>query len=101
LPLLLFLLCTIATLTPTPLIEPRYFLTPFVILRILAAPTPPSAPAPKTKGEAPQARGVELASYVPALEAGWYVAVNAIALGVFLTIKFRWPAEEGWQRFMW
>lgn len=100
-PLLLFLLCTIATLTPTPLIEPRYFLTPFVILRILAANPPPLGPARRKKEAQSQATGVDLASYVPVLEAGWYAAINVVALGVFLTVKFRWPAEEGWMRFMW
>lgn len=99
--LLLFLFCTIATLTPTPLIEPRYFLTPFVVIRVLAAATPPSMPAKSAKGVTSSAISVNLAAYAPALEAGWYAAINGAVLGVFLTIKFRWPAEEGWMRFMW
>lgn len=101
LPLLLFLLCTFTTLTPTPLIEPRYFLTPWVILRILAAPAPPpSSPGPSKAARA-RAEDGDLRSRVLAIEAAWYVALNFVVLGVFLTVKFRWPSEGGWMRFMW
>lgn len=96
---LLLLLGTLATLTPTPLIEPRYFLTPFLLLRVLAAspPTPPS-----TASSAPSALATRnRARAALKMEVGWYTLVNLVTVVIFLAVRFRWASEPGWQRFMW
>ncbi|KAL7410973.1 DIE2/ALG10 family-domain-containing protein [Mrakia frigida] len=102
LPLLIFLFATIATLTPSPLIEPRYFLLPFLILRILASPSQASNRPSKTPSSSSSTPAATRKRRLEWIELGWYALVNAVTMGVFLRVKFRWESEEGvWQRFMW
>ena len=69
-------------LVPAPLIEARYFVLPYLIFRVLAAP-PPSIPR-------------------IAAESVLYAAINAGVLYLFLYRPFVWPSEPfRWQRYMW
>ncbi|KAJ7071437.1 glucosyltransferase [Mycena amicta] len=63
------------TLLPTPLLEPRYFLIPYILLRSQIADVP---------------------TWSLALEGGWYAAINAATMWVFLYMP-----REGVGRFMW
>lgn len=63
------------TLLPTPLLEPRYFLIPYVLLR---------------------AQIVDVPHWGLAVEFIWYAAINAVTMGVFL-----YGEREGVGRFMW
>lgn len=63
------------TLLPTPLLEPRYFLIPYVLLR---------------------AQVIDVRTWGLAIEATWYAAINAVTMGVFL-----YAEREGVGRFMW
>lgn len=63
------------TLLPTPLLEPRYFLIPYILLRSQVADVP---------------------NWALAIEGLWYVAINAITMGVFLYLP-----RAGVGRFMW
>ncbi|KAF8168233.1 glucosyltransferase [Crassisporium funariophilum] len=65
----------IPTLLPTPLLEPRYFLIPYILLRSQVS-------------DVPKRNMV--------LEGIWYTAINAITMGVFLYLP-----REGVGRFMW
>ncbi|KAF5312845.1 hypothetical protein D9619_003418 [Psilocybe cf. subviscida] len=65
----------VPTLLPTPLLEPRYFLIPYVLLR---------------------AQVTDVPTWGVALEGSWYAIINAITLGVFLYLP-----REGVGRFMW
>ncbi|KAF9967509.1 glucosyltransferase [Mortierella alpina] len=76
----IYVIATALTLIPSPLIELRYFITPYLIYRIAMR----------------QSRGVWLA-----LEFLLYTAINAFTVWMFLTKPFRWSHEEGIQRFMW
>jgi len=69
---LLLPLFVIPTLLPTPLLEPRYFLIPYILLR----------------------SQVTVRSVL--LEGVWYGIINAITMGVFLYLP-----REGVGRFMW
>ncbi|KNZ79642.1 Alpha-1,2-glucosyltransferase ALG10-A [Termitomyces sp. J132] len=62
------------TLLPTPLLEPRYFLIPFILLRAQVADVP---------------------GWALALEGVWYASINAVTMGVFLYLP------RGEIRFMW
>jgi alpha-1,2-glucosyltransferase len=68
-------LFVLPTLLPTPLLEPRYFLIPYILLRAQVSDIPPWA------------------VYVEGL---WYATVNAVTMGVFL-----YREREGVGRFMW
>lgn len=72
---LLVPLFVIPTLLPTPLLEPRYFLVPYILLRAQVSDVP--------------VWGV-------ALEGLWYAAINAVTMWVFL-----YKEREGVGRFMW
>lgn len=72
---LLLPLFVIPILLPTPLLEPRYFLIPYILLRS-------------------QVSRVPLRNVV--LEGVWYGVINAITMGVFLYVP-----REGVGRFMW
>ncbi|TFK57605.1 glucosyltransferase [Heliocybe sulcata] len=63
------------TLLPTPLLEPRYFLIPYILLRAQV----PDAPR-----------------WGVLLEGAWYAAINAATMWVFL-----YREREGVGRFMW
>lgn len=79
LPFLAFLAAWSLSLVPAPLIEPRYFITSFFVFRLYLRPS----------------RGKVM------LELVAFAAVNLSTLSIFLKRPFRWPTEEGWQRFMW
>ncbi len=76
-----FIVCSALVLVPSPLIEPRYFLIPTILLRLQL---------PHTSSD------TELW-----LEYAWYSLINTSALALFLLRKFRWEGWEGWMRFMW
>jgi len=72
---LLLPIFVVPTLLPTPLLEPRYFLIPYVLLR-------------SQVGDVPK--------WGVAVEGIWYAIINGITMGVFLYLP-----REGVGRFMW
>ncbi len=122
---LLWLLTTTLSLITAPLVEPRYFILPWVFYRLLVpswswpvstTPATPPGATPSEKGTAPPQ--AKKGSNIPAwlgtvdvrllLETGWFVVVNAGTMWVFLMKGFVWRGEDGAvldggrvQRFMW
>ncbi|KAL2165046.1 hypothetical protein VTH06DRAFT_342 [Thermothelomyces fergusii] len=93
---LLWLLTTALSLVTAPLVEPRYFILPWVFYRLLV-------PTGRLRRRA--AAGVDVR--LP-LETAWFAAVNAVTMYVFLFRGFYWRGEDGElldggrvQRFMW
>ncbi|KAL7746512.1 glucosyltransferase [Sorochytrium milnesiophthora] len=77
----LYVGATALALIPSPLLEFRYFILPYVLYRV-------HVPVEKT--------------WKLALELALYLAVNAATLYMFLYRPFTWPQEPGvLQRFMW
>jgi len=68
-------ICVLPTLLPTPLLEPRYFLIPYILLR---------------------AQVTDVSLPMLALEGTWYAAINAVTMYVYLFCE-----REGVGRFMW
>ncbi|KAJ3303542.1 glucosyltransferase [Kappamyces sp. JEL0829] len=81
--ILIYVLATVLTLVPSPLIEFRYYIIPFYILRLNMRPGYATA----------MNRRLELV---------FYLAINAFTFYMFLCRPFTW-ASEPWalQRFMW
>ncbi|XP_061423106.1 putative Dol-P-Glc:Glc(2)Man(9)GlcNAc(2)-PP-Dol alpha-1,2-glucosyltransferase [Lethenteron reissneri] len=75
-----FAVCVMAATVPQRLLELRYFILPYLVLR-LNAPVPP----------------------VPHLlvEAALHLAVNLATVHLFLHRTFQWPDSADLQRFMW
>ncbi|RMJ18723.1 Dol-P-Glc:Glc(2)Man(9)GlcNAc(2)-PP-Dol alpha-1,2-glucosyltransferase [Fusarium kuroshium] len=112
---LILLLATTLSLMTAPLVEPRYFIIPWVMWRLLV-------PAWRLHNHEPN--GVvgflmlsKLKPVVMAfrhydirliLETGWFIAINVVTGYIFLTKPYLWKAEDGTlldegrlQRFMW
>ena len=66
---------TLPILLPTPLLEPRYFLIPYVLMR---------------------AQIVDVPTWGLILEVGWYGVINAATMWVFL-----FKERDDAVRFMW
>ncbi|BGP58367.1 hypothetical protein JCM8202_001868 [Rhodotorula sphaerocarpa] len=129
--LVLGLGATCAVLVPTPLLEPRYFLTPLLILRLYLS-SEAGAERAAGMGYTAAARGATTTPTIRgqprladpgsrrrrlALEAGLYLVVQAACVWLFLSRPFQWDIRVGadgrglegrderelgrWQRFMW
>jgi alpha-1,2-glucosyltransferase len=82
---LLFVGCTLATLVPSPLFEPRYYIVPYLLWRTLVIKSLP-----------------RVCKYRITIEAVWNLAINSITAYVFIYKPFEWSHEPGvLQRFMW
>ncbi|KAI0161896.1 glycosyltransferase family 59 protein [Hypoxylon sp. FL1284] len=95
---LVLLLSAVLSLVTAPLVEPRYFIVPWVFWRLLV-PARPALPG----SASPASRWL-----VPVLETAWFLLVNAVTMYVFITRPFFWRAPDGSllddgrvQRFMW
>ncbi|TKY88198.1 hypothetical protein EX895_002908 [Sporisorium graminicola] len=88
----LFWTAAAATLVPTPLVEPRYYLLPYVVLRVMCL----------------SVEGGSKWTWL-ALEVAVYGVVNAVTVGLFVGRPFEWAAgavdaargEGTTMRFIW
>jgi alpha-1,2-glucosyltransferase len=97
---LVWILTSAACLITAPLVEPRYFILPWVTWRLAAAPYNSSASMKNSKGGfVAWLRTPRAALWI---ETVWLLSVNATTMYVFLFWGFEWPQEKGAvQRFMW
>ena len=107
---LVFLLATTLSLVTAPLVEPRYFIIPWVIWRLMVP-----AWSLQTDGVLGYVPGVrQLASWTCGydvrliLETLWFILINLVTGYIFLYKGYIWKAENGAileagqvQRFMW
>lgn len=91
---LLWILATTMSLFSAPLVEPRYFILPWVFWRL-------HLPA----WSAPGSQRYDFRLWV---ESAWFVVVNVVTMYIFITRPFLWYAPDGGladegraQRFMW
>lgn len=114
---LLWLLTTALSLVTAPLVEPRYFILPWVFWRLLVPGWPAHACAepPDLAHRLDRVRGLgwlfavgRRADLRLVLETAWFLLINMGTMYVFLTRPFLWKAEDGTlldggrvQRFMW
>ena len=109
--LLIWLLATAASLVTTPLVEPRYFVVPWLMWRLHVAPLRPNPPPPPSSSIHAGTRKfraiIENIMYSSHdhrlwLETAWLLAINIATGYIFLKWGFDWPQEPGLvQRFMW
>jgi alpha-1,2-glucosyltransferase len=115
--LLIFVLSTALSLITAPLVEPRYFIIPWVIWRLHVPPLPSSPTSSQTSASTGQGqknanggRWMEvLKSYLFQghdyrlwLETACFLLIDLITGYIFLYRGFSWPQEPGKvQRFMW
>lgn len=75
-----WLLATCLTLVPSPLIEPRYLIVPYVIMRLYLPTT---------------TRKQQITEFI------FFMMVNVFTMTLFIGYPFTWAHEAGTQRFMW
>lgn len=95
---LLFLLTTTLSLMTAPLVEPRYFIIPWVIWRLLLPAWFLSLPPPSPSFPFLNKQNEDVRLW---LETAWFGVINLATMYIFITKPFRWPLEDGLQRFMW
>jgi alpha-1,2-glucosyltransferase len=92
---------TALVLVPSPLIEPRYFLVPYVFMRLHGASG--RSRKQNTAGGGATRSTKEQSSCITSglIELVFNTVVNLVIVSIFLYRPFKWPTEEGNQRFMW
>ncbi|CAI4210937.1 unnamed protein product [Parascedosporium putredinis] len=95
---LLLLVATALSLITAPLVEPRYFIIPWVMWRLLV-------PAWSTRKYATCVRSVPLVNSVASVgtrfdlrlvfESLWFLAINIATMSIFLLKPYQWRAEDG------
>ncbi len=110
---LILLATTALSLITAPLVEPRYFILPWVIWRLNVPSLSSNVPALKGKRgggqQVPQNTtawirfwGLEGHDYRLWIETVWFLLINAVTGYLFLYRGFEWKQEPGnVQRFMW
>ncbi|KAI8956647.1 glycosyltransferase family 59 protein [Daldinia sp. FL1419] len=94
----LILFAATLSLVTAPLVEPRYFILPWVFWRLLVPSRPTSLGS----------TSLSFQYVVPFLETAWFLVINVATMYVFITRPFYWRGPDGElldggnvQRFMW
>ena len=117
---IMFLLATTLSLVTAPLVEPRYFIIPWVIWRLLIPAWHVSFAGTSMDGRLAQAsagdadivgktiRFAQRYDVRVILETVWFLLINGATIAIFLLKPYQWRAEDGTlldegrlQRFMW
>lgn len=109
---LVWLLATTLSLITAPLVEPRYFIIPWVLWRLMVPlwQVPASVIHSLDRGSSVRKAFAVVQKYniLLWLETAWFVIVNAATMYIFLMKPYQWKSEDGtllddgrWQRFMW
>lgn len=112
--LLIWVLSTALCLVTAPLVEPRYFILPWIMwrLHVPSLPSPSSSASVSGRQSTPKTRKggkrrgfpdmVKGYDYRLVIETFWFLAINVVTGYVFLYRGFEWVQEPGnVQRFMW
>ncbi|OQN96852.1 hypothetical protein B0A48_17406 [Cryoendolithus antarcticus] len=99
--LLIWLATTALNLVTAPLVEPRYFILPWLFWR-LHVPSSATLTNPRPGSEAEARKGSDQSDKRLWLETLWFLAINAVTGYMFLHRGFAWESENSKvQRFMW
>lgn len=100
--LLVWLATTALQLVTAPLVEPRYFILPWIFWRMHLPPSAKTlARGSSRKGHSGDAPALEMDIRLY-LETAWLLLVNAATGYIFINWTFTWLQEPGQlQRFMW
>ncbi|CAO2658659.1 Nn.00g063820.m01.CDS01 [Neocucurbitaria sp. VM-36] len=94
--IIIWLATTVLSVITAPLVEPRYFIIPWIIWR-LHLPYTPAASLSKHRAPSKVSYDMRLV-----LETIWLLAINVAVMYAFLYKGFAWQSEPGKvQRFIW
>ena len=94
---------TSLSLITAPLVEPRYFIIPWLMWRLHVADTDPIDTAQVRESQSSVFRALNaVAVHWLWLETAWFLLINLATCSMFLYKGFAWPQEPGQvQRFLW
>ena len=96
---IIWLATTTLQLITAPLVEPRYFILPWIFWRMHV---PIQQYPPADDSSTPQATRMAGLDHRLWMETAWFLLINAVTGYIFLNWEFFWPQEpEQVQRFMW
>lgn len=114
---LLWLLATALSLITAPLVEPRYFIMPWVFWRLLVPTWPAHIPLAPSRRSAGNGLGHLVETILSIgqrfdlrlfVETAWFLAVHLATAYMFIARPYYWKSEDGslldggrLQRFMW
>lgn len=110
---LVWLLATSLSLITAPLVEPRYFIIPWLLWRLHIPNPPPQPRSASSAGTEARRNSSQPLEQIKAalskdfdhrlwLETAWFLLINWGTGYIFLYKGFEWPQEPGRvQRFMW
>ena len=113
---LVWLAATMLSLVTAPLVEPRYFMIPWLLWRLHVPETVRMAEDAHKKDDSDGKKGAAVVrkqnvknpvfdliqSYVLWIELAWFLLINGATCWLFLERPFEWAQEQGkLQRFMW
>ncbi|PYI08170.1 phospholipase D/nuclease [Aspergillus sclerotiicarbonarius CBS 121057] len=99
---LVWLVATALSLITAPLVEPRYFIIPWVMWRLHLPPQPTPVVHRQRARDAAEELNAKVATNMALfLETYWFLVINAVTGYIFLYCGFEWPQEPGRvQRFI-
>ncbi|KAL9110506.1 MAG: hypothetical protein Q9187_008040 [Circinaria calcarea] len=98
---LIYLLASTLSVITAPLVEPRYFIVPWLLWRLQIPTVSPSALSHQSDPRH-EMRVKFYTKDILFFETGWFLLINSVTGYIFLHWGFTWPQEEGKvQRFMW
>ena len=98
---LIYLLASALSVITAPLVEPRYFIVPWLLWRLQVPTASPSASSHQSSPRH-EMKVKFHTKYVLFFETAWFLLINIVTGYIFLHWGFTWPQEEGKvQRFMW
>ncbi|CDR39164.1 CYFA0S03e00364g1_1 [Cyberlindnera fabianii] len=90
---LAYIFCVLATIVPSPLFEPRYYILPYIFYRVLVSVQYETFfPGEPIQGITMRRLGCELA---------WFLMINVVTLGIYVFYTFEWADEPMLQRIIW
>lgn len=101
---IMFIVCICASLVPSPLLEPRYYMIPIIIWRTCHSPVfTKTETSVSSVSSAASSKIFSWRKQWPVLlEFFWYGFINFLTVSLFLFRTFKWPSEPtNKQRFMW
>lgn len=101
---LIWLAATLLSLVTAPLVEPRYFIIPWVMWRLHVPPLPSLLKyrESRPREETAKRKSDCITNSPKFVEMAWFLIINLVTGYVFLYKGFEWPQEPGKvQRFMW
>ncbi|KAI9678450.1 MAG: glucosyltransferase [Trizodia sp. TS-e1964] len=102
---IIWLTATALSLVTAPLVEPRYFIVPWVMWRLHVPPgriRPEKGRRQRGNTTDRKAGGWGSLDTMLSLETTWFLVINTLTGFLFLYCGFLWPQEPGKiQRFMW